>query len=132
MTNLSFPFPIHPLFVHFPIALFFLEAVLWTRFQKKPAYGSFAIFSFKFGSAFLILSMTTGLMDAGGFGRLTGAVAAHFYAAIMVFLLVLARAFYLWKGDRTKPIFFNLQLWGAWFGAFLVIATAFLGGRMVY
>jgi uncharacterized membrane protein len=127
-------FLVHPIFVHFPIALFFLELLLlalWTV-QKDGAYHRFAEFSFWAAYLFLWFSAVTGLWDHGGFADISGTAAPHFYSALGMLFFYSARAFYWKKADRHAANYAVFQIGGAALGNVLIVFVAYFGGRLVY
>ena len=124
----------HPLFVHFPIAFYFLELLLlvFWRIKREAHYEAFASFAFRIGYLFMVAALVTGLFDAGGPGNirnLSGNLAIHFYSAVCVFVFYSARAFLLRRFERASAVF---RIGSAIFGNGLVTAAAYLGGRLVY
>ena len=83
----AFKLVLHPVFVHFPIAFYFLELVLlvlWVS-KEEQEYRRFACFSFWIGYLFMLIAMAAGLFDAGGFAGIRGSVKRHVIAALIVF-----------------------------------------------
>ncbi len=124
------PLPLHPFLVHFPIALFFVEALLLFLglLKQDGAYERFASFLFRIGYGFLIVSFLTGLIDSGGLRAMNRGVQQHFYAAAALLIFYTARLFFGWR-LRSKPV---SNLTGAVIGCAFVAATAYLGGKLVY
>lgn len=124
----------HPLLVHFPIAFYFLELVLialWIR-QNDLAYRRFAVFTFGMGYGFMLAAMAAGVVDAGGFGQVRGAVRRHALAALLVFAVCTARAlFYRTAAKEPEKHRFAL-LAGSLVGNAAVAYAGFLGGWLVY
>ena len=123
----------HPIFVHFPIAFYFLELVLlvFWMVKKEPRYSQFARFSCRIGYLFMLISLVAGWIDAGGF---VPRVREHALWASSVAVLYTARLIYwqvirLTERDSRVP---PLQIAGAILGNILIAITAFEGGEMVY
>ena len=121
----------HPLFVHFPIAFYFLEFLLLVFFVAKrdPSYLRFALFAFRLGYLFMITAMIAGYIDAGG---IVPRVRFHFFSALSVFTVYTSRAFYWHFGKTDHPMYFPTQLASAAVGNLLVALTGYFGGRLVF
>lgn len=125
---------LHPIFVHFPIAFYFLELVmlvLWVT-RDEQEYRRFAYFSFWLGYVFMLLAMAAGLFDAGGFVGIRGAVKRHVTVALTVFLIYTARAIFYWVSKREPEKYRFIKLTGALLGNAAVTYAGFLGGLLVY
>ena len=127
-------FYFHPLFIHFPIALFFLEILLlflWV-WKHKESYRDFAFFSFKIAFAFLLVSMVSGFIDADGWSHIRGAVRTHFFSAVAVLILSAGRAA-AWRkirrGEGPRPGVFLLTACAVYL---VIVLTGYLGGLLVY
>ena len=125
---------IHPIFVHFPIAFYFLELLLllfWLG-KKDEAYRRFALFVFRCGYLFMLAALVTGYYDAGAHFPPVKPVRPHFYAALSVFVFYTLRAAY-WQWAREGQKFYRrVLLLGALLGNALVALAGFFGGKMVY
>jgi uncharacterized membrane protein len=124
-------FPLHPVFVHFPIALYFFELMLlglWAA-RGDSEYRRFARLAFQVGYAFMIVAMIAGYYDAGG---IVPRVRLHFFSAVGVFVVYTVRAFYWWKARDGAPNDMPRLLVGALAGCAVVMLTAYLGGEMVF
>jgi uncharacterized membrane protein len=128
--------PIHPVFVHFPIAFFFLEWLLliFWAVKKDAAYRRFALLSFWLAYLAAWLAWATGFFGSGGWSDIFAAMnlTRHFYFATATLLFYTSRAVYLkWAGSRSdlQPSF---QIFLSSLGVALIFATAFFGGRLVY
>ena len=124
----------HPIFIHFPIAFYFLELVLlfcWLK-KKDSNYLNFARFTFRLGYLFMIVAMVAGFHDAGGLTGIRGRVRYHFMAAASVFTLYTLRAFFWRFGKVDRPSYKQTQLLFALAGNILVALTGYLGGLLVY
>ena len=125
---------IHPMFVHFPIAFYFLEfvlLVLW-RVKKDETYRRFAAFTFWMGFFFMFVAAASGLYDAGGPSGIHRKVKTHFIAAVVLLIFYAVRALYWRLGKKDAPSYASLQIAAAAIGYLVVILTGFLGGRIVY
>ena len=125
--------PLHPVFVHFPIAFYFLELVLllfWLG-KKDDAFRRFALFTFRLGFLFMIGAAVSGYFDAGAKFPPVKAVRPHFYAAVSVFLFYTVRGLY-WHRARGGKFDRPLLIGGAILGNALVALAGFLGGKLVY
>ena len=126
--------PIHPRFVHFPIAFYFLELLLlvFWRFKKDEQYLRFARFAFRLGYVCMVLAMGAGLFDVKGVQNITGKVRTHVFSALTVFGFYTLRVF-AWRfvkpGDKH---FAATQILLAITGNILVAVTGDFGGDLVY
>jgi len=125
---------LHPALVHFPIAFYFLELVLWAFWLAKedPAFARFAQFSFRLGYGFMLVSIVSGFIGIGGWRGLSGDVSTHFYGALGVFAFYTAKGILLRTSDFKQPSLARVQLFSALAGNALVTWTAYLGGKLVY
>ncbi len=133
MNNL----PIHPMLVHFPIALFCFEFFLlfWGYFKKRKDYLDLAQVSFFGAYLFLLTALVTGYFDAGGeiADLFEGSVKPHFYAAAVLFLISTVRLI-LWKtlGKSGQAGFVPVKLTGSALTVAALLVTGYWGGRIVY
>ncbi|OGW72391.1 MAG: hypothetical protein A2Y02_01025 [Omnitrophica bacterium GWA2_52_12] len=133
MNNL----PIHPMLVHFPIALFCFEFFLlfWGYFKNRKDFLDLAQVSFFGAYFFLLLSLGTGYLDAGGeIQDLFGAgVKPHFYAAAVLFFIATVRLI-LWKTltKSGRAGFVPVKLVGSALTVAALLVTGYWGGHMVY
>ena len=124
----------HPAFVHFPIAFYFLEMGLllgWVT-QGDQSCHYFSEVAFELGYKFMLMTMLTGFIAAGGFDGITGDVARHFYYAIALFLYYSLRRFYVKKADLHTSYYPWLQVAGSIVGCLLLTWVAFYGGKLIY
>ena len=124
----------HPAFVHFPIAFYFLEMGLligW-KTQGDQSYHFFSEVAFELGYKFMLLTMLTGFLAAGGFEGITGNMTRHFYYAIALFLYYSTRRFYARKADLHTPYYPWIQLAGAIVGCLLLTWVSFYSVKLVY
>ena len=122
------------MWVHFPIAFYFLELVLlvlWSVKEEKE-YQRFAEFSFWIGYLFMLIAMAAGLLDAGGLGGIRGAVKRHVTGVLVVFSIYTVRAVFYWAVKKEPQKYRFIKLAGAALGNAAVAYAAFLGGLVVY
>ena len=126
--------PIHPMLVHFPIALYFLELVLLSIwfFRKDETFRRFAFFTFNVAFVFMTAALIAGWNDAGGTKGLMGEVKEHFYGAVWVSVIQLLRAGYWYLGKPRGGRGLVILLLSAILGYAAVIVTAYHGGEIVY
>lgn len=125
---------LHPIFVHFPIAFYFLELVmivLWAA-KNESEYRRFSYLLFWFGYAFMLIAMAAGLFDAGGLAGIRGAVKRHVTAALVVFSIYTCRAIFYWVVRKEPEKYRFAKLMGAVIGNAAVAYAGFLGGLLVY
>ena len=126
--------PLHPALVHFPIALYFLELIIlltWV-FRKDEMWRRFALFTFTTAFLFMTAALISGWNDAGGTKGLMGEVKEHFYGAVWVGVIQLARGSYWYIGKPRDNQGRVILLLSALFGYAAVIVTAYHGGEIVY
>ena len=127
-------FLFHPIAVHFPIALYFLELLLLIFWLAKNDvhYLKFASFVFKVAYISMIIAMAAGLYDTGGFDGIEGGVRTHFFAALSVFSLYTIRAFFWRYGKPEQNHYRMTQILFAAAGNILIAITGYFGGLLVY
>jgi uncharacterized membrane protein len=123
----------HPYIVHFPIALFMLEAfliVLWSA-RKDEVYERFSFFALKAALFVMPFVMVAGALDAGG---LVPRVQRHAVFAFSLLVVSVVRFIFrfkvgpaLWQG-RWKTLYLVLVL----VSVVLTIFTGHFGGKLVY
>ncbi len=126
--------PIHPMMVHFPVALYLLEILLiafWI-FKKDAVYRRFALFVFRAAFLGMIASAVTGWLDAGGWNNIEGKTAAHFYGALTLGALQLGRFFYWHLGKPSGDKGARICLLTALAACAALMYTAYHGGELVY
>lgn len=132
----GFPFKImlHPIFIHFPIAFYFLEFLLITLWivKDKQEYRQFSCFVFWLGYALMLVAMAAGLFDAGGIEGIRGSVKRHVNIVLVVFAVYTARAIFYWATRKEPDRHRFIKLAGAIIGNLIVAYAAFLGGLLVY
>jgi len=125
----------HPIFVHFPIAFFFLEILLliFWGVRKKKLYFRLSIFALNLGYIGLILTMVTGIIDAGGFSDLIGGpLQKHFLTSTITFLVYTFRVLYLRKKASVLSSLTKGHIIRAILGFALVMLASLFGGELVY
>lgn len=124
----------HPVLIHFPIAFFFLEAlllVLWVS-KKDPAYFRFARFSFFLALGFLAPVLVTGWLDAGGWKNIEDLVQIHFFSGLAASALALLRILNWKRAGSPEDASSWVLLAGALLQCAAVIAAGYYGGLLVY
>ena len=125
--------PIHPALVHFPIALYFFELLLLSfwAFKKDGHYLRAALFTFRAAFFMMIAALASGWKEVGGWQHVTGEVAEHFWGAVSVGVIQLARGIYWHRGklENKKAMILILS---ALAGCAAVLYTAYHGGELVY
>lgn len=130
--------PIHPVFVHFPIALLTLTWVFVLVGHLRPAMvPDLLVGWFEWiGIAFLPFTILTGIFDADGLGFLSERIWSqpliwHFLAAISASLVFVTHA--IW---RRKRIVSKRSVWVdtglVTLGFWLLLVAGLLSGEMVY
>ena len=121
----------HPLLIHFPIAFFFLEAmlvVLWLR-RKEEMHEKFSYFTLKLTVALMPFVMFAGLKDANG---LPPMVRTHFYFATALFVNSAARLLVRWKSGPGLWTGKYRTIYSVWvfLGLALTVLVGYLGGKV--
>lgn len=126
---------IHPAFVHFPIALLCVYAVLeiipFARFWPALQWEAVRRFSLYAGSAFGVLTYITGLMAEDVVGELPS-VGAHEQAAVVTLIIfaALCAMDFFWKGESALKYWLTKALALAGFVMLFVVGA--LGANIVY
>ncbi len=127
---------IHPMIVHFPIALFCFEfflLILW-RLKNKSEYQFAAGVSFLTAYVILFAALVTGYRDAGGTiaDLFNGHVKPHFLSAASLFTLVTVR-FILSRSMKPGTAGHGfVRIAGSALTVIAVFVTGFWGGQLVY
>lgn len=126
---------LHPATVHFPIGLFFFEALLLIRWRvsQDSRYKFAALYCFQVAYVTVILALITGVIDTGGFDGITGKVRPHFLSAICFAVLQTLRALHWWfhgKKETLRDAQISVGYAVVAYAAALV--TGYLGGLIVY
>ncbi len=135
------PYHVHPMLVHFPIALFsvaaFFEGVMpLLRKEQKERWqwvGSCLLWTGTMFSAFTIASGLWAEATVPAIPSAYDSVILHKYGGIAVGIIALVLS--LWRFFRRppqcpRPRLFYLLLWLGLLG--LLVFTGFYGGRLVY
>ncbi len=127
---------LHPLFIHFPIALCFFEIFLLSLagLKRDKAYLRFARLTFQVLAVCLTVTLATGWRDAGGAVEdlFQGGVRPHFYSACVFSIIVLIRLVLLKRYRLEDPRSLRVQAIGSVLMAAAVAVTAYWGGKLVY
>ncbi len=127
---------LHPVMVHFPIALFFFEffmLVAW-RVKNKKEYLTSAHFAFLAAYWLLWVTVAAGYRDAGGTVRdlFEGGVRPHFFAALGLLGIATVR-FILSLGMKRGGVGHGfVLLLGSALTVAAVLVTGYWGGKLVY
>jgi uncharacterized membrane protein len=128
--------PSHPLFVHFPVALYTFAlvldviSVLWD-FPAAPLAATWAILGAFVGSFFAVITGLTDYLGMARGSRIKRVATRHMllqFTAAAVFIV----NFLIRWGDRTvaeaEPVWIVLDV----IGVGIMLTGAYLGGHMVY
>ena len=130
--NEEFHLYLHPILVHFPIALYFFEFFLlglWWR-KNDENYRRFAFLSFKTGYLVMLAAMAAGYWDAGL--KVPSIVRPHFLSALGVFAVFTVRGLLWFRMKRTGRWGRPVLITGSLLGILIVALTAYFGGLLVY
>lgn len=132
--------PLHPLFVHFPIALLLSGTVAVIVFQlwPKPAGVQWGFYALVAGWLLTIPALITGLIDKSGMAadaEANAVVNAHITGMIGMWVLY-GVAIYLYVIWEKKGALQGWRQW-VWLGLLILAAVVIIlaghqGGRLVY
>ena len=132
--------PLHPLFVHFPIALLLsgTVAVIFFQLWPKPAGVQWGFYALVAGWFLTFPALITGLVDESGMAtdaEANAVVNAHMTGMMGMWALY-GVAIYLYVIWKKKGELQGWRLW-TWWGLLLLAALAIIlaghqGGRLVY
>lgn len=132
------PATLHPLFVHFPIALLLSSVALqWAgRFWPGRGLDRAAWYTLLLGLAGTVVTLATGLVAAQGVAADSPAAATlnlHRLLGIVTFVIFGVLAFWHWRSKgsvdgRWRVFYTLLQV----VGVLLIAAVGFYGGELVY
>ena len=130
--------PLHPMFVHFPIALYLLGVLLTLGYlwRRTPDYERFAYWTFLLAWIGVIAAAVAGLVDQGPLGpedprrpTINNHIPAGVAMLIINGLVVYYR--FRWADVLTSSRrWFYLALMAA--GVVTLVLTGWLGGELVY
>ncbi len=132
-------FPVHPRFVHFPIAFSLIGAVAiaWGLLGRRPRWLEWGRISLLFGWLGILAAVASGLVDqsrAPQIATVTTVINQHITAGIAA-LVAFGLALYwplrdkkLFAPDRVPWLYLALLLAGVG----LVLVEGWLGGKLVY
>lgn len=131
--------PIHPVFVHFPIALLTIgwALVVWRHWRDRPHLDAFIMPALGVGVAFLPIVVVSGLRDADWVefllepawdDPLIWHVLAAIAAAVVFTVHFLRRRRWIDDGEIPARTDVNLVTGGMW----LLLMTGLIAGEMVY
>lgn len=130
--------PIHPVFVHFPIALLTLTWAFVLAGYIRPAVAPDLLVGWFewIGIAFLPFTIVTGIVDADGLGFLTERIWSqpliwHFLAALSASIVFTGHA--VWRRRHTvlkRAVWIDTGL--VTLGFWLLLVAGLLAGEMVY
>lgn len=128
------PLPIHPIFVHFPVAFYFLEMVMLIAWSvKKDAfYWRVSRVAFGWGYGLMFAAIAAGLWDIGGPANIRGTVRTHVLGASVVLALTTVRAFHARAAATNPERHRALLLAGAVAVNIAVLITGYFGGLLAF
>jgi len=132
------PSNLHPLVVHFPIALLTLAAFceIFARLSGRESLRTTAYWNLVFGAIFAAVAVATGLFaenQAPKTGSVHEAVESHEFSAFIT--LALFAIIFLWRVVREGEFYkkfsmiFLCAMIVAWFS---LAVTSYYGGELVY
>lgn len=130
--------PYHPLFVHFPIALYFLGVLMTMGYlwRKEPEYERFAFWAFFLSWVGAVVASLVGLVDKGQLAyddprqnELNNHITAGVFFIVIAGLVVYSR--FRWQNilNSSNRWWYLTLIWG---GIVVVVVTGWLGGELVY
>lgn len=132
------PANLHPLFVHFPIALLLSSVALsWAgRFWPGKGLDQAAWYTLLLGLAGTVVTLLSGLVAAQGVAADSPAMATlniHRLLGIATFVLFGVLAIWSWRSKGAisgskRTLYTLLQI----VGVVLIVAVGFFGGELVY
>jgi len=130
--------PFHPMFVHFPIALYLLGVLLTLGYlwRRVPDYERFAYWAFVLSWIGVAVAALAGLVDLGGLAPADArrdAINQHITSGVALLIIngLLVYSRFRWPDVLTSPRrWAYLALMAA--GAVVVVLTGWLGGKLVY
>lgn len=128
---------LHPMIVHFPIALamvgLFFEIIFYKKGNLRPACGEFILY---LASLSIIAAWLTGSFFTASLSGEANAIKEQheLFATLSTVCLVLTSAVYLYIrfGKRKKKVLNQIGLAFYALSAALIAVTGFLGGNLVY
>lgn len=130
--------PLHPMVVHFPIALYLLGVLLTLGhlWRRNPDYERFGYWAFVLAWMSLIVTILLGLVDLGGLppndprrNRINSHITAGVALLILNGLVIYYR--FRWAHVLAGPRrWVYLTLMAA--GVVALVVTGYLGGELVY
>lgn len=126
---------IHPAFVHFPIALLCIYAIIeiipLARFWPAVQWDAIRRFSLYTGTAFGVAAFLTGVMAEDLVGVPTLVEPHEEAAAVTIALfIILCLVTYFWRGEGSMKYWFTKAL--ALSGLAMLFVTGALGANIVY
>ena len=126
-------FLFHPPLVHFPVAFFFLEAMLvllWLK-RKEENYEKFSYLTLKLAVALMPFAMLAGLKDANGIPKMAR---THVYFAAALFLCNASRLLFRWRSGAEVWVGKRRALYVVWVsvGLVLTVCAGYFGGELAY
>jgi uncharacterized membrane protein len=130
--------PFHPMFVHFPIALYLLGVLLTLGYlwRRVPDYERFAYWVFVLSWIGVAAAALAGLVDLGGLApddARRDAINQHITSGVALLIIngLLVYSRFRWSDVLTSPRrWAYLALMAG--GAAVVVLTGWLGGKLVY
>jgi uncharacterized membrane protein len=130
--------PLHPMFVHFPIALYLLGVLLTLGYlwRHKPDYERFAYWAFLLAWIAAAFAALAGLVDLGGLApddARRGSINRHITSGVALFIV---NGLVVYMRFRWPDVLTNSRRWTYLAlmaaGVVIVVITGWLGGKLVY